>query len=223
MSKKLNLFAVLVLALMVMFTVSCEGPAGEDGLAGTAGTDGTDGTDGASGFPAGGTVGQVVTNTGSGAGGWADAAGGGKVLQGVYAAFHGIASTTSTSFADTGHHTKAITSTALNSSFLVTLAYNPQVLHGTSPECDGQLTLRSSVDSYASNLSWGRNFDRGSYNEFNTYVQCLHSPSQASGTTITYKSYFNSPSGSTFKLSDYWTNAGLGAAPSTIIIMEIGA
>ena len=32
-------------------------------------------------LPAGGTVGQVVTNTGSGAGGWADAAGGGKILQ----------------------------------------------------------------------------------------------------------------------------------------------
>ncbi|MBT3229667.1 MAG: hypothetical protein HOG76_09590 [Candidatus Marinimicrobia bacterium] len=52
MSKKLNLFAVLVLALMVMFTVSCEGPAGEDGLAGTAGADGTDGTDGADGADA---------------------------------------------------------------------------------------------------------------------------------------------------------------------------
>jgi len=148
-------------------------------------------------------------------------AGGGKVLQVVYASHSGIASTSSTSFADTGHHTKAITSTALNSSFLVTLAYNPQIGDGDAD--DGQLVLRSSVDSYSSNLSWGRNFDRGSYHEFNTYVQCLHSPSQAAGTTITYKSYFNSPSGSTFKISDYWTNTGLGAAPSTIIIMEIGA
>ncbi len=148
-------------------------------------------------------------------------AGGGKVLQVVYASNSGIAATSSTSFAATGHHIKTITSTALNSSFLVTLAYNPQIGDGNAE--DGQLVLRSSVDSYASNLSWGRNFDRGSYHEFNTYVQCLHSPSQAAGTAITYKSYFNSPSGSTFKLSDYWTNAGLGAAPSTIIIMEIGA
>ncbi len=44
-------------------------------------TKGTDGTDGASGIPSGGSVGQVVTNTGAGAGGWADAAGGGKILQ----------------------------------------------------------------------------------------------------------------------------------------------
>ena len=45
------------------------------------GTDGTDGTDGASGIPSGGTVGQVVTNTASGAGGWADAATGGAMTK----------------------------------------------------------------------------------------------------------------------------------------------
>ncbi len=49
MSKKINLFAILVLSLMVMFTVSCEGPAGEDGLAGTDGAAGADGADGADG------------------------------------------------------------------------------------------------------------------------------------------------------------------------------
>ena len=49
MSKRINLFAILVLALMVMFTVSCEGPAGEDGLAGTDGADGMDGAAGADG------------------------------------------------------------------------------------------------------------------------------------------------------------------------------
>ncbi|NQT63279.1 MAG: hypothetical protein HQ556_10015 [Candidatus Marinimicrobia bacterium] len=49
MSKKINLFAILVLALMVMFTVSCEGPAGEDGAAGAAGANGTDGVDGVDG------------------------------------------------------------------------------------------------------------------------------------------------------------------------------
>jgi hypothetical protein len=45
---------------------------------------GTNGIDGASGIPSGGSVGQVVTNTGAGAGGWADVAAGGKVLQMVY-------------------------------------------------------------------------------------------------------------------------------------------
>ncbi|MBC8376427.1 MAG: hypothetical protein H8E26_10310 [FCB group bacterium] len=49
MSKKINLFAILVLSLMVMFTISCEGPAGADGVAGADGTDGTDGVDGADG------------------------------------------------------------------------------------------------------------------------------------------------------------------------------
>ncbi|NQV15332.1 hypothetical protein HQ531_07730 [bacterium] len=45
MSRKLNLLAILVLSLMVMFTISCEGPAGEDGLAGVDGTNGEDGMD----------------------------------------------------------------------------------------------------------------------------------------------------------------------------------
>ncbi|NQV42545.1 MAG: cytochrome c3 family protein [Candidatus Marinimicrobia bacterium] len=45
MSKRLNLFAILVLALMVMFTVSCEGPAGEMGLTGADGAVGADGAD----------------------------------------------------------------------------------------------------------------------------------------------------------------------------------
>lgn len=46
MSRKISLLAVMMMALMIMFTVSCEGPAGEDGAAGIAGTDGQDGEDG---------------------------------------------------------------------------------------------------------------------------------------------------------------------------------
>lgn len=45
MSKKLNLLAILTLSLMVMFTVSCEGPAGEDGAMGPEGPAGEDGQD----------------------------------------------------------------------------------------------------------------------------------------------------------------------------------
>lgn len=51
MSKKINLFAILVLALMVMFTVSCEGPAGPAGPEGVAGVAGADGAAGADGTP----------------------------------------------------------------------------------------------------------------------------------------------------------------------------
>jgi len=46
MIKKMNLLAILLLSVMVMFTVSCEGPAGEDGAAGADGADGADGMDG---------------------------------------------------------------------------------------------------------------------------------------------------------------------------------
>lgn len=46
MSRRISWVAILMMALMVLFTVSCEGPAGEDGLAGVAGADGADGADG---------------------------------------------------------------------------------------------------------------------------------------------------------------------------------
>ena len=54
------------------------GPKGDKGDPGTPGADGADGAPGV-GVPAGGTVGQVLTKTGTGdyATGWADAAGGG--------------------------------------------------------------------------------------------------------------------------------------------------
>jgi len=46
MIKKMNLFAILVLSVMVMFTISCEGPAGADGADGMDGADGAPGADG---------------------------------------------------------------------------------------------------------------------------------------------------------------------------------
>ena len=49
MSRKVSLVAVLMMALMLMFTISCEGPAGADGIDGLAGTNGTNGTNGSDG------------------------------------------------------------------------------------------------------------------------------------------------------------------------------
>ena len=55
MSRRTSVMAILVMALMILFTVSCEGPAGKDGadgmagLTGAAGINGTDGADGADG------------------------------------------------------------------------------------------------------------------------------------------------------------------------------
>ncbi len=52
MSRRISWVAILMMALMVLFTVSCEGPAGVDGVDGVDGADGMDGADGAVG-PAG--------------------------------------------------------------------------------------------------------------------------------------------------------------------------
>ncbi|NQV15334.1 hypothetical protein HQ531_07740 [bacterium] len=43
MSRKISLLAILMMALMVMFTVSCEGPAGADGAEGAVGAVGPEG------------------------------------------------------------------------------------------------------------------------------------------------------------------------------------
>jgi len=56
------------------------GNTGSQGVTGNTGSQGPIGNTGPSGFPSGGTAGQVVTNTSSGAGTWQDVAAGGKVL-----------------------------------------------------------------------------------------------------------------------------------------------
>jgi hypothetical protein len=48
------------------------GNTGSQGVTGNTGSQGPIGNTGPSGFPSGGSVGQVVTNTGAGAGGWQD-------------------------------------------------------------------------------------------------------------------------------------------------------
>ena len=49
MSRRISWVAVLMMALMVLFTVSCEGPAGADGADGMDGANGAAGADGADG------------------------------------------------------------------------------------------------------------------------------------------------------------------------------
>jgi hypothetical protein len=57
------------------------GVTGAQGTTGNTGSQGPIGNTGPSGFPSGGTAGQVVTNTSSGIGTWQDVAAGGKVLK----------------------------------------------------------------------------------------------------------------------------------------------
>jgi hypothetical protein len=81
---------------------------------------GTDGSNGASGIPSGGSVGQVVTNTGAGAGGWADAAGGGGVLQVKNTIYTGSTSYNSTSWGQmTSNLDVTITPSGADKSFYI--------------------------------------------------------------------------------------------------------
>jgi len=79
------------------------GVTGAQGTTGNTGSQGPIGNTGPSGFPSGGTAGQVVTNTSSGIGTWQDVAAGGKVLQVVTNTMAGTSnSTSSTGWTFTG-------------------------------------------------------------------------------------------------------------------------
>jgi len=118
---------------------------------------GVDGSNGASGFPSGGSVGQVVTNTGAGAGGWADVAAGGKVLQAV-TWDSAIADTTmSTTTNAWTNAAMAVTFTPLSttSKFLVTYKIGAKIIDNTG---DSGYSLRvkktqSGTETYPAGLS----------------------------------------------------------------------
>ena len=145
---------------------------------------------------------------------------GGHVIQAVTATFSGASSSTASlvAMATCG----SITTTVANSKLLVTAAAQMQVGKSTSADTKSQFALRSSVDSYASNLHTQALVN---YREANNGWQqqgmpfhVLHSPSASAGTTITYKIYGNKVSGSySIYLIDAW---GLGAE-GKLTILEI--
>ena len=144
----------------------------------------------------------------------------GHVIQAVTATFSG-ASTGSTSLvamATCG----SITTTVANSKLLVTAAAQMQVGASTTADTKSQFALRSSTDSYASNLHTQAlvNYRTSSngWQQQGMPFHILHSPSAAKGTTITYKIYGRKVSGSySVYLIDAW---GLGAE-GKLTILEI--
>ena len=145
---------------------------------------------------------------------------GGHVIQAVTATFGGSSSSTASlvAMATCG----SITTTVANSKLLVTAAAQLQVGSSTSADTKAQYALRSSVDSYASNLHTQAVINyRDSSNGWQQAAMpfhILHSPSASAGTTITYKIYGNrvsSPQG--IYVIDAW---GLGAE-GKLTILEI--
>ena len=145
---------------------------------------------------------------------------GGHVIQAVTATFGGASTNSSSYVALTT--CGSITTTVANSKLLVTAAAQMQVGSSTSADTKAAYALRSSIDSYASNLHTQAVVN---YRESNSGWQqqgmpfhVLHSPSASAGTTITYKIYgYESTGPQSIYLIDAWGLGGEGK----ITILEI--
>jgi hypothetical protein len=164
-----------------------------------------------------GTTGQVLTVSG-GVPSWASpAGGGGKVLQVVNATVTTQATSTSTTFIDTGL-TATITPTSSTSKILVMLLQNGVAKTGDTG-CRLKL-LRGATDlgqfqasaAYTNSTDWS---DIGSVG-FNY----LDSPATTSATT--YKTQFRSANSSNVYVQLFGANSADNAT-SSIVLMEIGA
>ena len=142
-----------------------------------------------------------------------------KILQVINAASTASASTTSATYVDTGICTASITTTAANSKLLVIQTFAPEILISASTRM--LVGMRSSLDSYASNLAQTAiNYSAAYGVQTNSTLQYLHNPLQASGTTITYKLYWLRAAGSnTQYLGDGWDIN----PTNTITILEVAA
>ena len=196
-----------------------------------AGTDGTDGTDGASGIPSGGTVGQVVTNTASGAGGWADAAGGGKVLQVLQTYKTDKWSTTSSGLQDISGLSVTITPSSTTSKILITSTVAGYG-HNDGPNLrlvrdSTEIGLADSSSSH-SRMSFSGQFYSGdgasSHNMMmNNNATYLDSPSTTSATTYKVVLY-NTGNNVNVNAQENDANSQVGTrSVSHITVMEIGA
>ena len=114
--------------------------------------------------------------------------------------------------------TVAITTVSANSKVLVRCAFRAQMTGGANK--GGHFALRSSLDSYASNLTTSLMInDWASWNQEAGALEYLHTTSAASGSTITYKLYGgDSRYGSALYVNDTW---GYSGVESRITAQEI--
>jgi hypothetical protein len=185
------------------------------------------------GLPSGGTVGQVVTNTAAGAGNWADAAGGGKVLQ-VIQAVKTDRGSWSGAWQTINGWAATITPSSTSSKILVSISVGSatpvstrnslgfRIMRGSTPIAIGdavgtcpRLTFRTTLTGTDSNHSDGG---------FQTQV--LDSPSTTSA--ITYTLQGNAEGDGAFYVNRNEANTTgtqiyKGTTHSSIILMEIGA
>jgi hypothetical protein len=167
-------------------------------------------------LPTGGSPGQVVTNTSSGAGTWQDVAAGGKVLQVVQQIDTNYAGTTSTSYVSMGL-TKNITVISSTSKFLVTAAINGIYENAASTGAQGFWKLAVNGSNFPGansnhHTESGRAAVMGEHSSVTLHM--LDTGSKTAGSTHTYAVYLRTNNGQVVKYGDT-------AGTSTITIMEI--
>lgn len=162
-----------------------------------------------------GTNGQVLTADSTAATGikWADPAGGGKVLQVVYAGYSTAVTSSTSTYIDTGL-TATITPSATTSKILVLGTLNGVIKVGTNTSAQIQwlrgATQIARPSDYAGFTGSTAVNDIGSVS-----INYLDSPATTSATT--YKAQFNS-----FNNSSY-VQVQDNNVLSTLVLMEIGA
>jgi hypothetical protein len=167
-----------------------------------------------------GTNGQVLTADSTAATGlkWASAAGGGKVLQVVQGTYGTQASSTSSTFADTGL-TATITPSSASSKVLV-MQFTANCYKNSA---DTYLTLQLVRDSTAIHRISGLATGTGTSGAGITSLTSSYLDSPATTSAVTYKTQFgNRVGGASGTVNVNYTAEG-GAVVSTIILMEIGA
>ena len=120
----------------------------------------------------------------------------GAVLQVVSTQVVGSFNTSSSSYVHATNQSISITSTVANSKFLV-MDFTPVQLGDADNQAS--TTLRSSVDSYVSDLCEHLHVGYSAVNDgwrMTTPLTVLHSPSQPASTTITYRAYVKRYTGS---------------------------
>ena len=131
----------------------------------------------------------------------------GSVIQTVPTTYNGSGSTNSQSYVATAT-LGTITTTVANSKILTFTNIPIQTADVNNIYF---IALRSSLDSYASNLQMNLhvNYDTNDHLLPYTGMNYLHSPNQSSGTAITYKIYIkNSNNSSGWYMMDTWGVSG---------------
>jgi hypothetical protein len=146
---------------------------------------------------------------------WAAAAGGGKVLQVVFAEYSTLVSNSTTTFADTGL-TATITPSSATSKILVFVAQNGgRKSNGNADNSIGIRLVRgaTTINTFARDAG----YTGTAINNYIPTLACIHLDSPNTTSATTYKTTFNN------SIAAATVDVQQGGITSTITLMEIGA